>query len=171
MVPAKGEVRTKRAFGDCQLHVEWRTPSPGKGSGQGRGNSGIFLMSRYELQVLDNFGNPTYPDGQAGAIYGQHPPLVNVSRAPGMWQTYDVIWTAPRFNADKSVLTPAYETVLYNGVLVQNHQRLLGETGHRILATYKGHNEMEPLALQFHGDYTSFRNIWIRPLPADPDAP
>lgn len=165
MTAAKGGIHTRQPFGDMQLHVEWRTPTTIRGNGQGRGNSGVFMMSRYELQVLDNYNNPTYPDGQAGAIYGQSPPFVNASRAPGQWQTYDVLWTAPRFNADKTVASPAYETVIHNGVVVQNHTALIGETGHRILATYKGHNPTEPIALQFHGDPISYRNIWVRPLP------
>lgn len=164
VAPGTGEIHTKQAFGDCQLHIEWRTPSEVKGDGQGRGNSGIFLMGRYELQVLDSYKNRTYSNGQAGSIYKQLPPLVNASRGPGEWQTYDVIFTAPRFNEDGSVKSQAHITVLHNGVLVQNDARLWGGTQYIGIATYEKHSEKEPLVLQDHGNPDSFRNIWIRPL-------
>ena len=123
-------IETKESFGDCQLHVEWAEPEVVKGSGQGRGNSGVFLMSRYEVQVLDSFHNKTYFDGQCGAIYKQYPPLVNVSRKPGEWQTYDIIFEAPKFDSDGKVTKPAYVTVLQNGVLVQNHSEIQGSTSY-----------------------------------------
>lgn len=159
-----GGIRTKQAFGDCQLHLEWRTPDSVKGNGQGRGNSGVFLMGRYELQVLDSYKNRTYSNGQAGSIYKQHIPLVNASRGPGEWQTYDVIFTAPRFKADSSLISPARITVLHNGILVQNNVTLWGATQYIGLPSYKMHQEKEPISLQDHGDLVSYRNIWIRPL-------
>jgi hypothetical protein len=159
-----GEIHTKQGFGDCQLHVEWRTPAEVKGDGQGRGNSGIFLMGRYELQVLDSYKNRTYSNGQAGSIYKQLPPLVNASRGPGEWQTYDVIFIAPRFNEDGTVKSQARITVLHNGVLVQNNAAIQGGTQYIGIATYEKHGDKEPLVLQDHGNPTSFRNMWIRPL-------
>src|SRR5919204_873066 len=138
VTPKAGNIATKDSFGDCQLHIEWAAPNPSHGEDQDRGNSGVFLMSRYEIQVLDSYENITYPDGQAAAVYGQYPPLVNASRKAGEWQTYDIAFTAPRFNGS-SVATPAYVTVLHNGVLVQDHVAILGTTGHRILATYSPH--------------------------------
>ncbi|MCA9057634.1 MAG: DUF1080 domain-containing protein, partial [Planctomycetaceae bacterium] len=128
MVVGKGDVRTKESFGDCQLHIEWSAPVPAKGNGQGRGNSGIFLMNTYELQVLDSFDNETYNDGQAGAIYKQTPPMVNAMRPPGEWNVYDIFWTAPRFNEDGSLASPAAITAVHNGVLIQNHFVLKGDT-------------------------------------------
>jgi hypothetical protein len=159
-----GEIISKQGFGDCQLHIEWRTPSEVKGKGQGRGNSGIFLMGKYELQVLDSYNNETYSNGQAGSIYKQLVPLVNVSRAPGEWQTYDIIFTAPRFAADGRLQSQARITVLHNGVLVQNNQAIWGGTEYIGIAEYKPHSMKEPLVLQDHGDAVSFRNIWIREL-------
>lgn len=159
-----GGIRTKQSFGDCQLHIEWRTPDSVKGKGQGRGNSGIFFMERYELQVLDSYNNKTYSNGQAGSIYKQHIPLVNASRGPGEWQTYDVIFTAPRFKADSSLSSPARITVFHNGVLVQNNVTLWGSTRYIGIPFYQMHGEKEPLALQDHGDLVSYRNIWIRNL-------
>jgi hypothetical protein len=161
--PNGGDIVSKDSFGDMQLHIEWRTPDIAKGTGQERGNSGILIMERYELQVLDCFNNPTYPDGQAGAVYGQTPPQVNASFGPGQWQAYDVIWTAPRFK-DGQLETPAYITVLHNGVLVQNHTKVIGSTVHRQLAKYSPHDATAPLRLQDHGDGVSYRNIWVRPL-------
>jgi hypothetical protein len=158
-----GDIVTKDTFGDMQLHIEWRSPAEVRGGGQGRGNSGIIIMDRYELQVLDSYNNPTYPDGQAGAVYGQTPPLVNASRPPGEWQTYDVLWTAPRFK-DEQLETPAAITVLHNGIVVQNNTKLLGATIHRQLAKYALHDATGPLRLQDHGDRVSYRNIWVRPL-------
>ena len=159
-----GEIHTKQPFGDCQLHIEWRTPSEVKGESQGRGNSGIFFMGRYELQVLDSYKNRTYSNGQAGGIYKQLPPLVNASRGPGEWQTYDVIWTAPRFYEDGSVKSQAHITVFHNGVLVQNDRALWGSTQYIGIAAYEKHGDKEPLVLQDHGNPVSYRNIWIRPL-------
>jgi hypothetical protein len=163
VVPKTGEIRSKASFGSCQLHLEWSEPSVVKGEGQGRGNSGVFLMGIYEIQVLDCWENPTYPDGTTGAIYGQFPPLVNACRKPGEWQTYDIIWIAPRFDGDK-LLSPARVTVIQNGVLLHHDQTLQGPTEHRKIAAYRPHPPTGPLALQDHGDLVRFRNIWFRPL-------
>jgi hypothetical protein len=160
----KGELRSREEFGDCQVHVEWSAPTPPKGRDQGRGNSGVLLMGRYEIQVLDCFENLTYPDGQTAAIYGQYPPLVNACRPPGQWQSYDILFTAPRFKPDGSVESPAYATVLHNGVLVHNHAALLGPMTYRNLANYTPHGPKGPLALQDHGNPVRYRNIWVRPL-------
>ena len=162
VVKKTGPIFTKQKFGDCQLHIEWRTPAKVVGSGQKRGNSGIFLQSRYEVQVLDSYDNKTYFDGQAGAIYKQHVPLVNVCRKPGEWQTYDIIYTAPRFEKNGTVARPAFITVLQNGVLVQNHVKIKGNTAGK-LQNYKKHDDA-PLMLQDHGAPVSYRNIWIRKL-------
>lgn len=162
--PQSGGIRTKQGFGDCQLHVEWRSPAVVKGEGQMRGNSGIFLMGRYELQVLDSYNNTTYSNGQAGSIYKQHIPLANASRPPGEWQTYDIIFTAPRFYADGRVKAAARITVIHNGVLVQNNVEIWGQTQYIGIANYEKHGDLEPILLQDHGDLVSFRNIWIRPL-------
>lgn len=159
-----GDIRTKQKFGDCQLHIEWRTPSEVKGEGQGRGNSGIFLMGRYELQILDSYNNKTYANGQAGSIYKQYIPLVNASRPPGEWQVYDVIFTAPRFSEKGTLSTPARITVLHNGVVIQNNVTIWGGTEYIGLPSYEKHNDKEPITLQDHGNPTSFRNIWIREL-------
>lgn len=159
-----GGIRTKEKFGDCQLHIEWRAPDSVKGNGQGRGNSGIFLMGQYELQVLDSYNNRTYSNGQAGSIYKQYIPLVNPTRPPGEWQTYDIIFTAPRFKSDSAVLSPARITVLLNNVLVQNNIAIWGSTQYIGIPSYIMHGDKEALMLQDHGDLVSFRNIWIRPL-------
>jgi hypothetical protein len=159
---AKGGIATKEKFGDCQLHVEFATPAEVKGKGQGRGNSGIYLMGRYEVQVLDSYGNETYFDGQCGAIYKQQPPMVNACRKPGEWQSYDILFTAPRFAEDGSVLSPAYVTVLHNGVLLHNHLELQGGTSFTEPPKYTRHGEKEPISIQFHGNPVRFRNIWIR---------
>jgi hypothetical protein len=164
VVPGSGNVRTKEEFGDCQLHIEWAAPTEVKGHSQGRGNSGIFLMGRYEIQVLDCHDNPTYADGTTGAIYGQYPPHVNACRKPGEWQVYDIIWEAPRFDGDR-VVQPAFVTVILNGVVLHHRAELQGGTQHRALASYKPHPEVGPLELQDHGDLVRFRNIWYRPLP------
>jgi hypothetical protein len=163
VVPGAGNIRTKVHFGDCQLHVEMRSPDVVKGEGQGRGNSGIFLMGLYEIQVLDCYNNPTYPDGTTGSIYGQYPPLVNACRPPGEWSAFDIIWEAPRFDGNQLV-KPAFVTVLLNGIVLHHRQELQGPTMHRELASYKPHPAEGPLELQDHGDLVRFRNIWFRPL-------
>jgi len=160
-----GTIQTKQVFEDYQLHIEWRSPAevdPEKKS-QGRGNSGVFMMERYELQVLDNYNNRTYRNGQAGSFYKQYAPLVNVCKKPGEWQTYDVIWTAPRFKEDGTLFLPARATVLHNGVLVQNNVSLLGPTEYIGIPKYKAHGP-GAIVLQDHGNTVSYRNIWIRKL-------
>ena len=158
-----GDIRTKQEFEDFQLHIEFRTPARVEGSGQGRGNSGVFLQGRYEVQVLDSYDNRTYSNGQAGAIYKQSMPLVNASRKPGEWQTYDILYTAPRFNKDGLMIVPPYVTVLHNGVLIQNHTEIRGTTPYTGLPMVKPHGA-GPIKLQDHGNPMSFRNVWIRPL-------
>jgi hypothetical protein len=162
-VTRTGDIQTKDEFGDCQLHIEWAAPAEVKGESQGRGNSGIFLLGRYEIQVLDGYDNLTYADGITSAIYGQYPPLVNACRKPGEWQTYDIFFVAPRFEGEK-LINPAYITVVHNGVLVHHHQEILGPTGHRSLSAYKEPHSKGPLKLQDHGDAVRYRNIWIREL-------
>ena len=164
VVKGTGDIHSVRKFGDCQLHIEWRTPSKVEGESQGRGNSGIFFMGQYELQVLDSYNNRTYSNGQAGSIYKQHVPLVNASRPPGEWQTYDAIFTSPRFNPDGSLKSPARITVLHNGVLVQNNVELKGATAYIGTPVYKKHEEKESFVLQDHGNPVSYRNIWVREL-------
>jgi hypothetical protein len=164
VVPKSTGIRTIQAFGDVQLHIEWRAPMEVVGDGQGRGNSGIFLMGLYELQVLDSYENETYYNGQAGSIYKQHIPLVNACRPPGTWQSYDVIFTAPRFTEEGSLESPAYITVLHNGVLIQNHVALKGPTAFIGKPVYKAHPGKLPLSLQEHGNPVSYRNIWIREI-------
>jgi hypothetical protein len=164
VVPGTGGIQTKQGFGDVQLHIEWRSPSVVKGEGQGRGNSGVFLMGRYEIQVLDSYENFTYPNGQAASVYKQHIPLVNATKKPGEWQTYDIIFTAPRFNEQGRVSHPARVTVIHNGVLVQNNIEIWGTTQYIGLPSYSRHEDRLPLGLQDHGDLVSFRNIWIREL-------
>lgn len=164
MVCGKGNIRTKEGFGDCQLHIEWSAPIPATGSGQGRGNSGVFFMDNYELQILDSFDNKTYFDGQAGAIYKQTPPQVNATKPPGTWNVYDVIWTAPRFNDDGSLKSPAAITALHNGVLILNHFVLLGDNDFSKPPEYKKHADRMPIRLQDHGNPMRFRNIWIREI-------
>jgi Domain of Unknown Function (DUF1080) len=164
VVPKTGDIHSKQSFGDCQLHIEWRTPAVVKGEGQGRGNSGIFFMGMYELQVLDSYNSTTYSNGQAGSIYKQHIPMANVSRKPGEWQTYDVLFTAPQFYADSSLKSAARITVFHNGVLVQNNVALWGPTEYIGVPKYKMHADKLPLMLQDHGDLLSFRNIWMREL-------
>jgi hypothetical protein len=164
VVSGAGGISTVREFGDAQLHVEWAAPSRAVGAGQDRGNSGVFLMGRYEVQVLDSFRNATYPDGQAGAIYGQYPPLVNVSRPPGEWQTYDIIFRRPRFNERGELVQPARITVMHNGVLIQDAVALTGPTGHRDRPPYIAHPDRLPISVQDHGSPVRFRNIWVRDL-------
>jgi len=160
-----GPIITRRDFGSMQLHIEWATPTPPKGEGQERGNSGVFLMTHYEIQVLDSYHNETYADGQAGAVYGQTPPLVNASRPPGQWQTYDIIFHRPRFGPDGRVLRPARVTVLHNGVLVQDNTEITGRTVHGAVAHYAPHADRLPLGLQDHENPVRYRDIWIRELP------
>jgi hypothetical protein len=164
------DIRTKRTFGDCQLHVEWASPKAAVGDGQGRGNSGVFLMGIYEVQVLDSYKNPTYFDGQAAAIYKQHPPLVNACRKPGEWQAYDIIFEVPRFDAQGKLVRPAYITVLQNGVLVQNHFAIQGTTAWDVPPKYTAHPAKGPIGLQYHLNPVRFRNIWVREVPPS-DAP
>lgn len=164
-VKGSGYVRTLQNFGDCQLHVEFATPVPAHGEGQGRGNSGVFFgLDRYEVQVLDCYSNRTYADGSTAAIYGQYPPLVNVCRPPGEWQTYDIIYTAPRFDAEGKLLSPARLTIFQNNVLVQNNVALVGPTSWLERAPYQAHPEKQPISLQDHGNPVRFRNIWVREL-------
>lgn len=163
VVKKTGDIETKEHFGDCQLHIEWCTPTKIEGDGQGRGNSGVFLMGRYEIQVLDSYNNPTYPDGQAGAIYGQTPPLVNASRPPGEWQSYDIIFEAPTFDG-KKLTKAAFITVFHNGVMVHHHKEIIGTTEHKKVGKYTPHPEKGPLKLQDHGNPVRYQNIWIRPL-------
>lgn len=159
-----GGITTKMGFGSCQLHLEFATPEKVEGSGQGRGNSGVYLMNNYEVQILDSYQNQTYFDGQCGAIYKQYPPMVNACRKPGQWQTFDIIFEAPKFDASGKLLKPAYMTVLHNGVLIQNHVQLEGATAWHKPPAYTAHPPKMPLHLQYHGNPVRFRNIWIREL-------
>ena len=166
----KGLIETKAGFGDCHLHVEFRTAAPAKGQGQGRSNSGVFLMGRYEIQVLDSFedgtdGPLTYPDGQCGALYKQRPPAVNACRSPGKWQTYDILFTRPRFAADKSVEKPGRVSVLHNGVAIHADTVILGSTRWHEPPAYEHHSDALPISLQDHGNPVQFRNVWV--VPAD----
>ncbi len=165
VLPGSGDMKTKKEFGDFQLHIEWHSPvqvDPTK-TGQGRGNSGIFLQGLYEVQVLDNYNNKTYGNGQTGSIYKQHIPLANACKKPGEWQVYEIFFTAARFNKEGRVIIPAYVTVLHNGVLVQNHSAIWGPTEYIGLPVYKS-TEKGPIRLQDHGNLVGFRNIWIREL-------
>jgi hypothetical protein len=168
VVAGTGDIETAEGFGDCQLHVEWATPAVVAGEGQHRGNSGVFLMGgRYEVQVLDSFQNKTYPDGQAAALFGQYPPLVNASRGPGQWQSFDIVFRAPRFDAQGALLRPARVTILHNGVLVQDGRVLTGPTAFQKRPPYAAHPGRLPIGLQDHDYPVRFRNIWIRELPDD----
>ena len=158
---------SKQSFGDVQLHLEFRSPNPPQKASQDRGNSGIWFMQRYEVQILDGYDNPTYADGQVGAVYAWKPPLVNAARKPGEWQSYDIIFERPRFAADGKLLRPAYVTALLNGVVVQNHQAMLGTTIWRQVEKYQAHGDAAPIQLQDHDSPVSFRNIWVRPLPPE----
>jgi len=159
-----GGLRSKQAFGSCQLHVEWASPDVVKGEGQGRGNSGVFLMRLYEVQVLDSYENTTYADGQAASFYGQNPPAVNACRPPGQWQTYDIVFHRPIFNGN-NVVKPATITVLHNGVLVQDNFQIQGPAVHARRPKYVPHADKEPIILQDHGNPVRYRNIWLRELP------
>lgn len=164
VVKGTGGIVTKQGFGDCQLHLEWATPAEVTGESQGRGNSGMFLQGLYEVQVLDAYQNETYFHGTAGSVYKQYAPLVNVARKPGEWQTYDIIFRAPQFDSSGAVTTPAFITVLWNGVLVQDHVEVKGTTTHEGAPSYEAHDAERPLLLQDHGNPVRFRNIWIRKL-------
>ncbi|HMF88912.1 MAG TPA: DUF1080 domain-containing protein, partial [Gemmatimonadaceae bacterium] len=164
VVPGSGDITTKEGFGDAQLHIEWATPAVVKGEGQDRGNSGVFLMEQYEIQVLDSYDNKTYFHGQAGSVYKQHAPLVNASRKPGEWQTYDIVFHAPRFDEQGKVIDRARVTVLHNGVLIQNNAEIYGITYNDRPALYIAHDMSRPIRLQDHGNPMRFRNIWIRRL-------
>jgi hypothetical protein len=165
-VDGKANLMSKQKFGDMQLHVEWATPETVVGASQGRGNSGIGIMGTYEIQVLDSFNNKTYADGQAGSLYGTNPPLVNASREPGKWQTYDIVFEAPRFS-EGELVKPAFVTLFHNGVLVQNRQELLGPTAHRARSEYVPHEAEGPILLQMHGNPVRYRSVWVRRLNLD----
>ena len=162
VVTRSGNIKTKESFGDVQLHIEWAAPAEVKGQGQGRGNSGVYLQGRYEIQVLDSYQNKTYPNGQAGAFYGNNPPLVNASRKPGEWQTYDIVFIAPKPSEDGKSVIPGSFTVFHNGVLIQNHVTVSGKK--TTAAVLSGAAAKGPLVLQDHGNPVRYRNIWIRPL-------
>lgn len=166
--PGSGDLLTRDDFGDVQLHIEWMSPDPPEHDGQNRGNSGVYLMNTYEVQVLDSYQNPTYADGQAAAIYGQFPPLVNASRPPGSWQSFDMIFRGPQFDSAGAVVRPATITVLHNGVVVHDHVTLTGPTAHQDRPPYRRHPDRLPLKLQDHGQPVRFRNIWLRELPPLP---
>ncbi|HEY4311508.1 MAG TPA: DUF1080 domain-containing protein [Pirellulales bacterium] len=159
-----GGITTKQPFGDCQLHVEWAEPSVVTGSGQGRGNSGVYLQGNYEVQILDSYDNKTYFDGQCGSVYKQTPPLVNVCRKPGEWQSYDIIFEAPKFDASGNLTKPAFITALQNGVLILNHFQVEGASAWDAPPKYTAHEPKLPLSIQFHGNPVRFRNLWIREL-------
>lgn len=161
--PNGGDIVTKEAFGDCQFHVEWAAPDPPQGDLMNRGNSGVYFFGRYEVQIFDSFGVGIYADGQAASVYGQYPPLVNACRRPGEWQAYDILFTAPRFK-DGQLASPAFVTVLHNGVCVHNHRAIMGSTMHRALPKYVPHDPTGPIRLQAHGNPVRFRNIWARPI-------
>jgi len=161
--PKSGSISTKGTFGDVQLHIEWAVPAKIEWQAQKRGNSGVFLMGLYEIQVMDAWDNPAYPDGMAGAVYGQNPALVNAAKKPGEWQTYDIVFTAPIFDGEKLV-APAYVTIFWNGVLVQNHTEIYGPTEHQKAPPYVAHAAKLPVVLQNHGSAVRYRNIWVRDL-------
>ncbi|MDQ7013488.1 MAG: DUF1080 domain-containing protein [Planctomycetota bacterium] len=162
-----GDIMTRQHFGSCQLHIEWASPEKVSGKSQGRGNSGVFFFGRYEIQILDSFDNQTYADGQAASLYGQYPPDANASRGPGAWQTYDIIFEAPEFADDGSLVSPAYATVIHNGILVHHRREFIGATAHRSVAKYTAHKPEGEIKLQDHGNPVRFRNIWVRPLEAE----
>jgi Domain of Unknown Function (DUF1080) len=162
-VPGTGDIASKEKFGDAQYHVEWASPAEVVGTSQNRGNSGVIVQGRYEIQVLDSYNSPTYADGQAGAIYGQWPPLVNATRPPGVWQSYDIVFEAPKFEGEKLV-KPAYFTVFLNGILLHNHKESMGPMVYRQVAHYTPQPAEDSLVLQNHGAKVRFRNIWVRRL-------
>jgi len=162
VAPGSGDLFTRDKFGDAQIHIEWSEPVTVHGASQDRGNSGVYIQSLFEVQVLDSWNNPTYADGQAGGIYGQWPPMVNPIRKPGEWNVYDIVFEAPKFEGDK-LTKPAYITLFFNGVLAHNRKELNGSTEHRILGSYKPHGE-EPILLQDHGHPVRYRNVWVRRL-------
>lgn len=164
VVAKTGSLVSMKKFGDCQLHIEWMAPLPVKGEGQGRGNSGVFFMGIYEVQILDCFENTTYADGMTASLYGQYPPLVNACRPPGEWQTYEIIFHRPRFDDAGIILSPARMTVFHNGILVHDNQALTGPTQHKARPPYKKHADKLSLSLQDHGNPVRFRNIWLREL-------
>lgn len=162
-VNGTGSIQTRDGFGDMQLHIEWATPAVAEGDSQGRGNSGVIMMGCYEIQVLDSYQNETYADGQSASMYGQYPPLVNACRKPGEWQTYDILFRAPRFDGGK-LAAPAEVTVLHNGIVVHHHAKFIGATAHRSVAAYSPHEPAGPILLQDHGNPVRYRNIWVRKL-------
>jgi hypothetical protein len=164
VVPGTGGIETVREFGDVQVHVEWMAPTPPRGDGQDRGNSGVFFMRQYEVQVLDSYRNETYADGQAGSVYGQYPPLVNPIRPPGEWQSYDIVFRRPRFDSAGQVTRRARMTVFFNGILVQDDVELVGPTSNGERKPYTAHADRLPMSLQDHGHAVRFRNIWVREL-------
>jgi hypothetical protein len=164
VVKGTGDIQTKEKFGNFQLHFEWASPTPPKGDSQGRGNSGLFLHGLYEVQVLDVYNNRTYADGQAGGLYGMWPPLQNAITKPGQWNTYDVVFEGPLFDADGKVTRKASVTLIHNGVVLHHKQEFNGPTGHRNTPSYVKYDGTGPIRLQDHGDPVRFRNIWIRPL-------
>jgi hypothetical protein len=166
VTPGSGDVKTKESFGDCQFHVEWLIPADRECDGQAGSNSGVFFLDKYEVQILGSNPNQTYPDGQAGSMYGQYPPLVNPCRPNGEWNSYDIIFTAPRFKSDGSLDAAGTVTVIFNGVVVQNHSTFMGITAHGSKAEYEKHDPTGQIRLQDHGDPIKFANIWIRPLAA-----
>ena len=168
MEPGTGAIQTTEGFGDVQLHVEWSAPTEIEGDSQGRGNSGVFLMKLYEVQVLDSYQNESYADGQAASIYGQYPPLANAMRAPGEWNAYDIFFRRPRFSDAGALEEPARLTVVHNGILVQNNEELWGGTNWIQAAPYSSHPDAMPIMLQDHGNPVRFRNIWVRPIEARP---
>jgi hypothetical protein len=164
VVAKTGSIKTASGFGDCQLHIEWMAPTPPSGEGQGRGNSGVFLMDTYEIQVLDCYENITYADGMTAALYGQHPPLVNACRKPGEWQTYDIVFRRPRFDKTGKLESPARMTIFHNGILVQDAAELTGPTAHKARPPYAAHADRLPVSLQDHSNPVRFRAIWLREL-------
>lgn len=172
IAPGTGSLRSREQFGDCQIHLEWREPEDIAGKSQGRGNSGVMIMGMFELQILDSYKNDTYPDGMAGAIYGQYPPLANAIRPPGQWNVYDIVFRAPRVDENGKLTKAARIIALFNGVLVQDDMELIGTVAHKALAKYPEKLPAKgPLELQDHGNRIRFRNIWIRPIPEKPQPP